>query len=622
MNWLFGDDESIVVGDVTEPISELMFTPRDYQAEAVAAIESELGIVHGGNNVDSTLAVLATGLGKTEIICEITRRHANRFGRVMVIAHTKELVRQAAAKIEKRTGIKPDIEQGDNRADERPWGRSQIVVASKDSLHASRRARFSGFGLLVVDGAHHFSPGNESYLGVWKHFKQDNPDCKMLGVTATPVRGDGISIGSIFETCAYKMGISDAVDLGWLVPARVNCITVQSLSLADVKTGKGGDLNINQLAEQLEIEKPLREIATIAVQEGAGELKTVVFCHSVNQAEAISGILEHDFQIKSAWVCGDKKRCSNEQRKEALDGFAAGDIRVLCNVAVLTEGWDCAGMVDEETGEVLDEGVQHIVMARPTKQLGTYEQMFGRGTRPIPGTVDFDDSTAELRQKAIKKSKKPFIRITDLVDNSMKHRLVSAVDVMAGIHVPVDVLKLANEKLRTKKSDKPVDPKKILERAQKSAETAKKNKEKKQRLREEKLALRTTAIYERFKVNPFDTTGQHIESITDIEVATNNQIGFLKSKGFNGASKLTKKEATAIIIRFNHGERMADIQRDMRQAEIKRRQSQGPVSAGEATVDDVNAMLSGEAPISSSGNSRAGNESQLSIDQINDLLRG
>lgn len=612
----------LITHPVDKPISSLKFTPRDYQDDCVNAIEQEFGLVETTvPQVQSTLSVLATGLGKTEIFVELMRRHANTFERCMVIAHTKELVAQAAKKIHQRTGIMPDIEQGTQRANETPWGRSPFVVASKASLHENRRARFKGFGLIVVDEAHHFSAANLSYADVWQHFRVDNPQCKLLGVTATPQRTDGLALGQIFDTCAYDLRIAKAVELGWLVDARVNCIEVKSLNLADVPTNsKTGDFNLKQLSKRLEEEKALHEIAAVAVQEGAGKLKTVVFCQSVNQAEAISDILKNDFNVPSDWICGDPKRCTPDRRKASLSAYADGSIRVLCNVAVLTEGWDCPGLVNEEN-EVLDRGVEHIVMARPTKAIIVYEQMFGRGTRPIPGTVDFEGSTPETRRAAIAASEKPFLRITDLVDNSHKHRLITAVDILGGDRYSPEVVEKAQKNIE--KNKKPVDMEKALETAARQIETAKRKHREKEEKRKEKMAMRTVAIYERFEVNPFDLTGQKITDPKQVEPATDKQIKFLKWKRFQGATKLTKREATAVIIRFNGGESMSDIQSSLREAERKRRRrkdrsSTASPASGETQADAVNAMLNGE-DVQPSSRPKPANPG---VNDINDMLLG
>lgn len=162
-------------------------------------------------------------------------------------------------------------------------------------------------------------------------------------------------------------------------------------------------------------------------------MRTVVFCATVDQARKVATILSEKHSIKAEWVCGDKSMCPDGERKRILQGLADGTVECVCNVGVLTTGWDCPNL-------------EHIVLARPTKSLALFTQIFGRGTRPLPGVVDFEGSTPELRKAAIAKSAKPFFTFTDLRDNAMRHKLVTPVDVLGGeMGLEDDVIKLAKE---------------------------------------------------------------------------------------------------------------------------------------------------------------------------------
>ena len=536
---------------------------RDYQTECLDALDYCFGF--SGNNpkpVSSALIQLATGLGKTEVFCELARRNISKVGRVMMVAHTTELVAQSARKLHERLGLLPAIEQGASFSVEAKGYQSAVVCASKQSLHEARLGRFNGFGLLIIDEAHHASHENQSYKRIIDHLKNCNPELKVLGVTATPNRTDKSALGRVFESCPFKMGIDKAVAGGWLVPPTVNVCQVQSVNLRNVKT-VAGDLQKSAMAKILEQEEPLHEIADVAVREGADKLKPLIFCVSVNQAEALCHLLNERYSVKAGWVCGDARRVSKDQRRATLREFRDGTITCLVNVAVLTEGWDCPGLVDPDTGEVMDPGVEHIVMARPTKSILVYTQMFGRGTRPLPGVVDFKDSTAETRRDAIAKSGKPKIKITDLVDNSLKHRLISVTDVLGGLHYSDEVRKRAQKNMIERKTEEDVE--KALELAEKQIERAKKRKEQQAAERAKKNKVRADALYERLKVNPFDAYGKIYTDIKSAETATDKQLKFLRWKKFAWEGELTKNEATKVIMRIQKGENVARISAEMKQ---------------------------------------------------------
>lgn len=579
-------------------VADLQIQLRNYQLECLDAVERDFGI-QGDNDSpsSSSLIQLATGLGKTEVFIELARRNIAQWGRVMIVAHTTELVAQAAKKLQDRTGLLPAIEQGANFSTEAEGFQSTFVCASRQSLHESRLPRFGGFGLLIIDEAHHASNENQSYKRIIEHLKKDNPDLKILGVTATPKRTDKSALGRVFDTCSYEMGIDKAVKDGWLVPPTVNVCQVQSLNLRNIKT-VAGDLQRSAMAEILEQEEPLHEIADVAVREGADRLKTLVFCVSVNQAEALCHLLNERYGVKAGWVCGDTRRLSKEHRKKTLRDFRDGKITCLVNVAVLTEGWDCPGMVDPDTGEVLDPGVEHIVMARPTKSVLVYTQMFGRGTRPLPGVVDFEGSTPETRRAAIENSAKPRIKITDLVDNSLKHRLVSVTDVLGGMHYPEEVLKRAQKNMMERKTEEDVD--KALELAAKQIERAKLKRDKASEDRAKRNKVRADALYERLKVNPFDAYGKVYTDIRKAEPATDKQLQFLRWKKFKWDGELTKNEATKVIVRIQRGEESGRISTDMKQRMLQNK-TEKPTDKPQrrdrsiipVTIEEVNRMFQG-----------------------------
>lgn len=389
----------------------MAFELRDYQAECADGCRRDWG------RFNSLMANLPTGMGKTEVFVDIASQWED--GRVLVVAPMIELVGQAAKKIAKRTGIFPGIEQGAMRSNESESLRSPFVVASKQSLmsRSKRYQRIEGVGLVIVDECH--LAVTEPWADLIEHYA--DLGAKVLGVTATPKRHDGRALGRIFEHCSYSMEIGEALPLGWLVPAKAQVIQIEAMDLADVGTkGSRGDFKDGELAKIMEQDRVIFEIAAVTARESEG-LKTVVFCATVNEAEAISNHLCDRHGVKAGWVCGDLKRCPKDIRQETLRSFTQdpGGIQIVCNVGVLTTGWDFCGL-------------QHIVMARPTNSLALYTQIFGRGTRPLEGVVDFEGSTPASRVQAIADSDKPHFKVTDLCDVTLQHKLISVTDVLGG----------------------------------------------------------------------------------------------------------------------------------------------------------------------------------------------
>jgi len=392
----------------------MSFRLRDYQAECVEAISA------AHEEHDAVLCELPTGTGKTEIFVEYSRR----FPRTMIVAPWLTLIDQAAKKIKDRTGEWPAIEQGKLWANEGEWGRLPHVVASKASLTRisaknphPRYLRFHEIDLVIVDEAHYSA--TRSYRDMLQYFRAHG--AKVLGVTATAKRHDETALGEVYDTVAYQYPMITAIEDGWLCRPRVICKQLESLDLTAVETAytvNGKDFNLCQLNEQLEQEAVLLEIAA-ATAESTRDQKTAVYCSSVAEAEAVSGLLNDRHGIKSGWVCADTKKVTKVQWRDTMDAFRAGELTHICNVGQLTVGWDFPGL-------------QAIVMGRPTKSLPLYIQIMGRGTRPLPGTVDFPDSTPATRKHSIERSRKPFFRVIDLVDNSLEHKIVTAPDVLEG----------------------------------------------------------------------------------------------------------------------------------------------------------------------------------------------
>jgi len=446
---------------------------RPYQTDAIA------GIHEAWKEHRSTLLVMPTGVGKTIVFSSIINETP---GRVMVLAHREELISQAVDKIHGITGDEPDVEMGNWWAAEGGFNESRVVVSTVQTQIAGRNgdgrmARFSpfDFSLLVVDESHHAT--SPSWRKVIDHYRQ-NPDLKVLGVTATPDRLDEEALGQVFESVAFDYEIVDAIADGWLVPIRQKAVYVEGLDYSSVRT-TAGDLNGADLARVLEYEETLHAMAHPTL-EIVGDRKTVVFTATVAQSERLAEIFNRHRADCARFVCGTTPK---DERRELFRDFAAGRFQILCNVGITTEGWD------EPTLEV-------VVMGRPTKSRALYAQCAGRGMRTLPGVVDRLDS-AEERKAAIAASRKPFVEIVDFVGNSGRHKLMTTADILGGKHSD-DVVDRAREKIEKGADSEARDIEEILEEA---ADELKLEKEAEMARRAKLIAQ---AKYTTNTVNPFD----------------------------------------------------------------------------------------------------------------------
>lgn len=323
---------------------------RPYQKESKTAVFEQWG-----NGIRRTLLVLPTGCGKTIVFAKITEECVRNGDRVLILAHRGELLEQAADKIAKATGLGCATEKAEQSC-LGSWYR--ITVGSVQSLmRESRLKRFPEdyFNTIIIDEAHHCI--SDSYQRVLNHF----PDAKVLGVTATPDRGDMKNLGQVFESLAYEYTLPKAIKEGYLSPIKAVTIPLQ-VDLTGVGI-QSGDFKAGDLGTALD---PYLERIAEEMEKYCRKKKTVVFLPLVKTSQKFRDILNaHGFQ--AAEVNGE-----SQNRAEILDDYAKGRYNVLCNSMLLTEGWDCPD-------------VDCIVVLRPTKVRSLYCQMVGRGTRLAPG---------------------------------------------------------------------------------------------------------------------------------------------------------------------------------------------------------------------------------------------
>lgn len=385
---------------------------RPYQQAASRAV------IESWKECNSVLVVMPTGTGKTVLFSDTTRRMFPH--KVLVLAHRAELIHQAKDKIQRVTGYRVEVEMADLRADLSGglFANPQVIVSSIQTQTAGgdgagRMGKFDPmmFGLLIIDECHHATA--KSYRRVIDYYRQ-NPNLKVLGVTATPDRADEEALGQVFDQVAYEYDILSAIRDGWLVPIEQQMVEIEGLDFSSVRT-TAGDLNGADLSAVMEAEKPLHGIADATIRI-AGNRRTLVFASSVHQAEMLSDIFNRHRPNSSGWVCG---KTDKDERARILADFAAGTLQFVVNVGVLTEGFD-------------DPGVEVIVMGRPTKSRSLYAQMCGRALRPLPGVVDDADDSPEHRRAAIATSPKKTCLIVDFVGNAGRHKLVTTADILGG----------------------------------------------------------------------------------------------------------------------------------------------------------------------------------------------
>ena len=324
---------------------------RPYQQQAKDAIFSEWK-----NGIKKTLLVLPTGCGKTIVFAKVAEECVKGGSRVLILAHRGELLDQAADKIGKSTGLGCATEKAEQTC-LGSWFR--IVVGSVQSIMREKRLnQFPNdyFNTIIIDEAHHCI--SDSYQKVLRHF----PDAEVLGVTATPDRGDMQNLGTVFESLAYEYTLPKAIKEGYLSPIKAVTIPLKiDMSAVGVQAG---DFKSGDIATALD---PYLESIAEEMEKYCSNKKTVVFLPLVKTSQKFRDILNnHGF--KAAEVNGDSK-----DRAEILEAFDKDQYNVLCNSMLLTEGWDCPS-------------VDCIVVLRPTKVRSLYCQMVGRGTRLSPET--------------------------------------------------------------------------------------------------------------------------------------------------------------------------------------------------------------------------------------------
>ncbi|MEU5339361.1 DEAD/DEAH box helicase [Streptomyces sp. NPDC020766] len=331
---------------------------RDYQRAAISALHD--GWRAGGQRL---AVLLPTGAGKTVVFSHLAAEQHDAGVRTLVIAHREELIKQAAAKIR---AVAPHLNVGIVKAELDEHQDADVIIASIQTLAVrKRREAITGVGLVIVDEAHHAAA--PTYMEVLQHFGCFDRT-PAAGFTATMRREDG-GLAEVWERIVYTRDILEMIADRHLVNVRGKAVRVADLDLDSVKS-RAGDLQDGQLGQALDDSGAAKVVAD-AYAKFAADRPGVVFTPTVDTAQSMADVL-NSRGIRTAAVWGDMPR---EERGATLKAYADGDIQVLSNCMVLTEGFDAPW-------------ASCAVIARPTKSASLYVQMVGRVLRPWPGKRD------------------------------------------------------------------------------------------------------------------------------------------------------------------------------------------------------------------------------------------
>lgn len=369
---------------------------RDYQKDFIGAVR---GSFRCGRK--AVMGVLPTGMGKTTTTVCLPREGA----RVMVIVQSDPLVPQWIDTIRHLRRRAAAVEQAAEWAD----GGEEWMVAMVQTLQSNDRYKrlLGKVDLIVVDECDtHFSIA-------WRSMMQEfiAAGARVLGLTATPYRGDKASLFGFYEDVPYCMELRTAFDEGWLVQPKVKLHRVKSLQF-DALTRTKVDFKPEEIAGLMESEAVLHEVCNLIKEKHTGT-HGVVRCRSVKQAQKVRELLVERYGIPASCVWGKQNR---EEREAEIAKFESGEHPLIVNCRVLGRGWDCPQ-------------VQAIFNAAPTKNKATFVQGLGRGTRALKGVLN-NSQTKEERLAAIAASAKPWWMWHDLTNTSRYHTPVTAIEIL------------------------------------------------------------------------------------------------------------------------------------------------------------------------------------------------
>lgn len=497
-----------------------MKKPRQYQIDAEATVNAKLS-----QGIKKMIVVLPTGAGKSYLAVKIV----SQFKRKIWLTHTEELLDQSGAaflnelfpeagiqkRIDSAGGLSAYIKSVEKQnlfadATDREIVskigivkaevfdiNKDIVMASMQTLHKRLdRINPDAFDAVVVDECH--LSAAKTYVKSINFFKPQ----LLLGLTATPHRADGASLGDIYDDIAYQYSLLNAINDGYL--CELDAIACQTdLSLDDVHT-LAGDLNQKELRQT--VNTPQRNNFIVErYKQYADGLQNLVFAVDVQHAKDICQAFK-DAGYNAEFIVGDEDLTPD--RRAMIDRFKTGKTQVLVNVNILTAGFD-------------HPGIKCLTLACPTKSLTKFFQQIGRATRTLSGVIDGLE-TAEERKAAIAASGKPKAIILDIVDTTSRHRIVNT---------------------WTLDKTVPIEQKVFVTTA-KRGQLFKEEEERKESVRKLEATRKKDERVNLFAMPEF----KPVTSIKMTEPATEKQLQWLKRLGYDVANNTyTKGSASAII---------------------------------------------------------------------------
>lgn len=340
---------------------------RAYQREAVEAVYAHLR-----GREDNPCVVIPTGGGKTPVMATICRDAVQMWdGRVLILAHVKELLEQIA---EKLLAMAPDLPFGIYSAGlkRRDLGYA-VTIAGIQSVY-QRACDIGPVDLAIVDEAHLIPPDGE---GMYRQFLADakviNPQMRVIGLTATPFRmksGMICSPENILNAVCYEIGVRELIVQGYLCALRTK--SGSQRPDYDQLHVRGGEFIANEVEDLMDDDALVRSACREIVEHAADRRSVLIFASGVRHGEHIVRVLRERHNAECGFVCGETLPF---ERAETLRRFRDGSLKYLCNVNVLTTGFDAPN-------------IDCIALVRPTLSPGLYYQMVGRGFRQNPGKAD------------------------------------------------------------------------------------------------------------------------------------------------------------------------------------------------------------------------------------------
>ena len=321
----------------------------------------EVAISDALNALDThknTIVVAPTGAGKTIMLSALIGKRHQEGKRILVLQHRDELVAQNREKFLK---VNPNISTSIVNGTIKKWDGDTIFSMVQTLSRENNLRHRPKFDMVVVDESHHAAA--DTYMRIIEAVKEDNEHAEIVGFTATPNRGDGKGLRSVFTNCSHQIELATLIREGFLVPPKAYVVDVGVTEALEGVTRRGNDFDMDEVARIMN-KRVINERVVTEWKERAGDRKTVVFCSTINHAQDLLDMfIEHD--INAEMVIGDTPK---PEREQILHDLEFGDVQVVVNVVVLTEGFDAPP-------------VSCVVLTRPCSFKSTMVQMIGRGLR-------------------------------------------------------------------------------------------------------------------------------------------------------------------------------------------------------------------------------------------------